>query len=276
MGCCSTVKLPWEEIQKEEETAVSDILITGACVRGPRHKKEGTPCQDAWGSFPVNGGGWVITAADGLSSALHADLGAKDAVTISGETLASSLSLYKEITDKGEQIREAVRTTRNGILSRARENERKPVCYASTLIILCYEHGTVSLGHIGDGMVVGIRKGKSLIISSPEPGEYANETACLVQDDWEKHLRIVEFSNIEACIIATDGCQGALALRSEGVYIPHDPFILPLVSFVRQRMTTGIDPKADIAALLVSQRMEQLSGDDKTLIVLSRGGTAQS
>lgn len=166
------------------------------------------------------------------------------------------------------QIRDSVRRARDSIVTRAIINKTEPSSYASTLIIGVYMRGKVTIGHIGDGIVVGVQEGKPIILSPPGPAEYANETACLVQDDWEKDLRIAEFTGIEACIIATDGCQNALATRSSGEYSPHEPFILPLISFIKGKMDLNIDPKPDITALLTSPRMEQLSGDDKTLIVL--------
>jgi len=267
MGCYSIVNLPWDENAGDEKRK-PEVYITGASVRGPRHSKDGTPCQDAWASFPVHGGGWVLTVADGLSSAAHAEEGAADAVSISGETLASALS-QKRDADRSDLIHEAVRTAREAIISRARSGGERPLAYASTLIILLFEDGQVTLGHIGDGIVAGVGEEGSIILSAPEAGEYANETACLVQDDWEDHLRISVFSHIRTCIIATDGCQGAIATRQDGVYLPHDPFIRPLISFTIQRMAAGIDPRADISGLLLSSRMENLSGDDKTLIILT-------
>ena len=259
---------PRNDRMQTNKSEDQEILITGACITGTRHKKDEKPCQDAWASFPIQRGGWVFAIADGLSSAPYADEGAKMAVYSAGEALSSSLTDTPEISDLNMQIWDAMRITRDSIVARAIINKTEPSSYASTLIIGVYDHGKVTIGHIGDGIVVGVQEGKTIILSPPGPAEYANETACLVQDDWEKDLRIAEFTGINACIIATDGCQNALATRSSGEYIPHEPFILPLISFINGRIGSNIDPEPDITALLSSPRMEQLSGDDKTLIVL--------
>ena len=128
--------------------------------------------------------------------------------------------------------------------------------------------GKICIGHIGDGIVVGMRNGELKILSSPDTGEYANETACLVETNWEHNLRITQLTEVDQCIIATDGCQGALAIRKEGKFQPYEPFILPLLSFISKKIGMHENPDSDIAGLLASQRMQEFSGDDKTLVVL--------
>ncbi len=268
MGNHPALMRPWEEWLRPGNSA-DDILITGACSRGSRHTQEGTPCQDAWICLPVHNGGWVIVAADGLSTARHAREGAEMAVQTAGEALARSCSEQQQAGyEPGVLIRQAAGAAHQIILQKAAEQGEHPSSFASTLIIALCIGETVSVGHIGDGIVAGVREGENLILSAPQQGEYANETACLMQHDWEDHLRLGNHELIEACIIATDGCQGAVAVREKGGYQPYDPFITPLLSFVRQRLIAGHDPRPDLAALLLSPRMETLSGDDKTLIIM--------
>ena len=250
------------------------ITVTGACVQGERHIRTGEPCQDAFFWSPIPGG--VVTAiADGLSSAVHAETGARIAVERVCRAVVSSYGVQSD-PDQNDLIRHAIREARRGVIEEAERAGARPSLYGSTLIVAILGNGTLTVGHIGDGIAAGVQKGTTLIISGPGESEYANETACLTQHDWESFLRITEAVHIEALILATDGCQGAIAIRKNGDLNPYDPFILPLVSFIRKKTESGIDPAPDITGLLTSIRMRELSGDDKTLVILLGPDPAQT
>jgi hypothetical protein len=250
------------------ENNSGQIIVTGACVRGDRHLKAGQPCQDAFFWCPIYHNGVVIAIADGLSSAPHAEAGARIAVEAACRAVVTA---YDDQTVPGDQkdlMKVAFTKARNAVVSEAERAGTSPALYGSTLITALFHSGRLIVGHIGDGIVTGIQDGKSLIVSGPGQSEYANETACLVQSDWEMNYRVTECSRIEAGVLATDGCQDAVATRHRGDVQPYDPFLLPLVSFVRKRTIRGEDPVPDITGLLTSSRMLELSGDDKTLVIL--------
>ncbi len=243
------------------------IRIFGDSVRGNRHIQSGQPCQDAYAAL-CSGSIWGVAVADGLGSAVHADAGARIAVdTASRATVADheSPDLQPE-----ERIRQAFLKAREAVRTEAEKQGMAPADFASTLIVACYSDGKITIGHIGDGIAVGIREGSAILLSPPGESEYANETASLMQSDWERQLRISPTVEVDHAVIVTDGCQGAVAVKRDGGYQPHEPFILPLLSFIEKKVQTGQDPEPDIAALLSSRKMQDLSGDDKTLVILFR------
>lgn len=250
--------------QKESSKTEGGIRIFSARVTGSSHEAGGKPCQDAC-AFAGDEEIKILAVADGLSSASHAEEGAaisvQEATRIDPERPSPGQDPVMFIMDACHRAREAV-------IRHAAEAGMHPATYASTLIIAVYQNSTVTVGHIGDGIVIGVSEGRTHIVSPPESGEYANETACLVQPDWETHLRITPPGRADDLILSTDGCQAAMAQRSGGVWHPHDPFILPLISYIRKKITDQINPTADVIKLLQSSRMQNLSGDDKTLLIL--------
>jgi len=243
------------------------IIVIGACVCGERHAKEGKPCQDtfSWSHIPENG--VVVALADGLSSKPCAETGARIGVEAVCEAVVSAYRENNPI-DQKVLIREAFRIAHQKVMNEAERTGINSSSYGTTLIGAIFFNRRITVGHIGDGIVAGIQEGKTLIISEPGQSEYANETASLVQPDWETHLRVTEAPDIDAGILTTDGCQGAVATRQSGNLHPYDPFLLPLISFIRKKTDNGEDSSSDITSLLTSSRMLELSGDDKTLVIL--------
>lgn len=215
----------------------------------------------------------MVAVADGLSSGAVAEVGAWAAVNAACQALIQSPDnqSFITITDLRDLAIRAVRQAHEAVVSLAAQMGINPAELASTLIVLVVSENDLTVAHIGDGIAIGLGEGGPLILSEPGPSEYANETACLVQHDWEEHMRVSELRGACGCILATDGCQGALAIRNGGNLIPYEPFILPLISFIDTKQRSGIDPVDDITSLLHSSRMQELSGDDKTLVILISG-----
>jgi len=248
------------------------IRIFGDSVRGNRHIQSGQPCQDAYAAL-CSGKIWGVAVADGLGSAEHADEGAR----IAADNAAQAVVDDPDSPDPQpeERIKKAFFKAREAVLTESEEQGMAPKEFASTLIVACYSDGKIIIGHIGDGIAVGIREGNAVILSQPGESEYANETASLMQADWERQLRITPTIEIDHAVIVTDGCQGAVAVKRGGGYQPHEPFILPLLSFIEKKVQTGQDPESDITTLLSSRKMQDLSGDDKTLVILFREHVSQ-
>lgn len=241
------------------------MAACGASVQGSRHLQTGDPCQDAWQSIPFEGG-MVVAVADGLSSASHSKQGAMIAVSES----CKYISTLRNPANPTQIMRDTFSHIYNVLMRSADASGLNPSSFATTLIIAYLSDGILTTGHIGDGIVAGILNGTPIIISPPARSEYVNETASLTQSDWESHLRMRSNKNVNCCIIATDGCQSALSVRKGDKFIPYEPFITPLISFVRKKMMYGGDCRSDIENLLTSPRMLDLSDDDKTLVVLFR------
>lgn len=245
-----------------------EIRVTGASVRGSRHERSGQPCQDAYAVARGTEKTWGVAVADGLGSASHADVGASIAVDAACKAILPAGQINSD-AEAEHLIRNAFLQAREAVLAEAVLQDITPAAFGSTLIAALFFENTLIIGHLGDGIVVGIKDGVAEILSPPGVCEYANETASLMQADWEDQLRISCHNQVTQCILTTDGCQAALATRRGGGYHPHEPFILPLLSFIRQKNESNSDTDTDITALLISSKMQELSGDDKTLVVMT-------
>jgi hypothetical protein len=239
-------------------------ITCGASVAGTRHIRDQIPCEDAWGGV-ILPGALILAVADGLSSAEYGGAGAAIAVS-SGISTAADILKAEQYPDIAFSIREAVRVGREHIETHARSEGTDISSYATTLLMAVLTPDEVVCGHIGDGACVTLSDGKASLLSVPGRTEYVNETAVLTNTDWESHLRITSGRG-DAVLCATDGCQGALIRREDGVYVPYEPFIVPLVRSLAQYCFEKRDLNAELTDLLVSSRMRALSSDDMTLAV---------
>ena len=242
----------------------------GACVAGSRHNHDHIPCEDAWGR-EILPDSLIIAVADGLSSAEHGGKGASLAVASSIKAAVDELRKRGQTdadpevkTDIPDIIRQAVRAGRDALESCAASEEMPLSSYATTLLIALMSHDGVYCGHIGDGACVIISGEVVSLLSAPGNAEYANETPVLTGKDWEKQLRI-SIGSGDAVLLATDGCQGALIQKEEGLQIPYGPFIVPLLTSLKRFFLEGRECNSEIADLLSSSRMRALSSDDMTL-----------
>lgn len=242
----------------------SEPLIVGASVAGYRHQKNQIPCEDAFASvvyqnFPI------VAVADGLSSARFGGL----AADVASRSCVDAVStLLKEGYESPEDIiRKAIHASRDAVVAAAQEAEVPISFFGTTIMLLMIMEGKVWCGHIGDGVAVSINEGSVSLLSGPGVSEYANETAVLSAPDWERALRISVMDGNTA-IIGTDGCQGALVRREQGDIVPYEPFILPLVKSLLRFIREGRDGTASVMDLLRSDRMQQLSADDMTLVII--------
>lgn len=242
----------------------SEPLIIGASVEGYRHRKEQIPCEDAFASA-VYQNCPIVAVADGLSSArfggVAADIASRSCVD------AVSTLLKEEKISPEDIIRRAIKASRDAVIAAAKEAEASSSDYGTTILLLIIMEGRVWCGHIGDGVAVTINEDSVSLLSGPGESEYANETAVLSAPDWERRLRI-SVREGSAAVIGTDGCQGALVRKEQGEIVPYRPFILPLVKSLIRFFKEGRDGSAAVMELLRSDRMQQLSADDMTLVII--------
>ena len=120
--------------------------------------------------------------------------------------------------------------------------------------------------HLGDGAGVA-RHADGRTLSSPENGEYANETFFLTGTAWREHLRITPIATpMRSVLLMTDGAMPfALAKGGQDVFIP---FADPVERFLASAEENA--GNAALHATLDDPRTCQITGDDKTLLVALR------
>lgn len=255
----------------------SSIFIFGAKTTGPSHIKKNIPCQDSWISEILRDDSAVIAVSDGLGSAKYSQKGAEIAVSAAAESIRQHFfvkyndgNTSADITRNDCLIREAFFSAVKEIENYSISNNIPKRELACTLIVIFIYKSTVSTGQVGDGAVVGqFKSGDIEILSEPAKSEYINEVTPITADNWlEKlniHQNILEAVNIAAF---TDGCQRAVLIKKDGVYEPFIPFFKPLFNYSQ----SAGDSKAasdDVRNLLLSQKINEVSDDDKTLVIAS-------
>jgi serine/threonine protein phosphatase PrpC len=250
--------------------------IASASVAGFDHIDNGIPCQDAYAVAVADSGIIVSVLCDGAGSARNAELGAK----LISETVARTIiheMKSRDISDGFELKFEYVNKIINDSISKSLDNIMRLFhCnmhdlsdfHATLLGAVAWAEGGV-IFHIGDGCAFA-GKFDDLTrcwISTPENGEFSNETFFVTQDNWEKHLRFTTFnSDYEFISIMSDGVT-PFAMNVGGL-TPFDGFFNPLNSYLRAHNSE--DSSRAIRVYLTDNRIKKITGDDKTFIWIEK------
>lgn len=243
-----------------------------ASMVGLSHIRAGTRLQDTKHCFVTSdaGGRTVFFAviADGAGSATFGGQGA----SIICRTLASlARNAIREASDlpDGETIWEWLDTARDRIQMAARKRELTPRDFAATLVLVMASPEAVVTAHIGDGAIVVRHKDNPHwdVLSAPHHGEYAS-TTFFVTDDPQPALRIGRHSNQFNAIAAfSDGIENLVLDSATGA--ASASFFTPMAKPLDASTVTGKDSmlSRNLATFLASDRLNERTDDDKTLIV---------
>lgn len=248
---------------------ISHWQVVAASVCGTSHMRNKQLCQDAhhWQILPDNV--LVIAAADGAGSASQGKVGAMVAVETAIETL-----VHQQVTRDSLEEDAIVQSLLNQSFLAAKkavEDEaiacgKQPQDLATTLIIVIATPDMVAVAQVGDGLAVAKdHMGNLLALTTPDNGEYINETTFLTSshalDTAQMRLWRETIVNIG---VLTDGLQ-MLALNMV-VGEPHKPFFFPLFDFVEKAEDKTV-AKEELVRFLGSERITQRTDDDLTLIL---------
>lgn len=245
--------------------------VTGASVIGSSHLLTSKPCQDSHGYQSLPGDVLLIAVADGLGTAEKSEIGSRLAVDTALASMSFSLSASELSPDALKQVlTDAFQTARTALEERAAAENLSLRDLGSTLICVILGVGWAACGQIGDGAVVVMQKDDVLAtLSSPQRGEYANETVPLTM---AKALEMVRYSHhevdVQALAVFSDGLQN-LALENEG-YQPFEPFFKPFFKLIRDADVE--EARIKLEAFLGSERLCNRTDDDKTLVLAAWQG----
>jgi hypothetical protein len=239
-------------------------LVYGS-VKGTSHAQSGQPCQDSCAGS-VAGSTLFAACADGAGSGDLSHLGSKAAVECFIGKAASM-----ESAPTREQIESWVDDSRARILEAAAANDTTPRQLAATLLAVIIGESWAAFAQIGDGVIIFDSPGGYDFAFWPDNGEYANTTRFLTDDDYRANLRIeIVERHVSELAVLTDGLQ-MLALDFSQAKV-HDRFFAPLFQTVKN----GPDEETLRASLLEfmdSKRVNDRTGDDKTLLLATRSVT---
>lgn len=250
--------------------------VIGASVRGSSHVRNGTPCQDSFLFRRADSGTLIVGLADGLGSALHAEVGSALAVETVVEVLESRLPKEHDATNEfwNGLLQTGFESARLALELHAEMHEIELRELATTLLVAIFHPEWLAIGHLGDGAIIGVWDDDFLTtISAPERGEYANLVVPLTSADALEQVRYSVFPTCPiSAVMMSDGLQH-LALDAVDVE-PYPAFFLPLVRGIRK----AADPAAtahELERFLASERIDARTDDDRTLVIVDREVSAK-
>ena len=120
--------------------------------------------------------------------------------------------------------------------------------------------------HVGDGVgiVSSSDKAQPEVISTPENGEYANETYFVSGAEWSEHLHITPIASpVGEIALMSDGAMPFV--MAKGGASLYRPFMAPVVQYLES--VSEADGSRALAGTLEDTRTYQITGDDKTLLI---------
>ncbi len=121
--------------------------------------------------------------------------------------------------------------------------------------------------HIGDGFAIHQQSSGLAQLSSPENGEYADETYFVTDDNWQEHLRITPVAPLDADSfigLMSDGPAPFAVNKTKTAF--YLPFIEPVMRFLRTV------PEAEgclaLKNLLENEKTHRITADDKSLLLV--------
>lgn len=282
-------RLKGRGIQREIATQVSDVReqlypkgrlkisqqrsqwkVVAASVRGTSHEKVGQLCQDAhhWQKLPE--GVLVAAVGDGAGSASLGKVGAIVATQTAVETICLGEAALRLLPEDEKEwqllLTKAVEAAKTAVEAEAVVCGMAARDLATTLIIVVATPQLIAAVQVGDGLAIASdREGNMIALTTPQRGEYINETTFLVSpnalDTAQVTLWAGGMSNIA---ILSDGLQMLALDMSAGT--PYKPFFSPLFQFMAD-VEDEHEAKEQLGEFLRSPRITDRADDDLTLFL---------
>ena len=249
--------------------------VVAASVRGTSHEKVGQLCQDAhqWEKLPEDV--LVAAVADGAGSATLGKVGAIVASQTAVETIRFSIGARRDasvqpLPEDDQELQllltNALEAAKAAVEAEAIASSMTARDLATTLILVIATPEVIAAAQVGDGVAVASdRSGQVVALTSPQRGEYINETTFLVSPNALDTAQINIWRGPTANIaVLSDGLQMLALEMTNGK--PHAPFFSPLFQFMAG-VTDEAEAKEQLVAFLRSPRILERTDDDLTLLL---------
>lgn len=243
-----------------------------ATVIGLSHIRAGIELQDVRHCFVLNNANsrqmFFAVVADGAGSADFGRQGASLVCRTFASQARKVLRDSMELPDD-ETIWSWLDLTRDRIQMAAKKRELTARDFATTLVLIIASPEAIITAHIGDGAIVARNRERASwhVLSKPHHGEYAS-TTYFVTDDPQPAMRIGRHINQFNCLaVFSDGIEN-LVLDSVTCEASAS-FFTPMAKPLDASAVTGKDRALSrhLATFLASDRLNERTDDDKTLIV---------
>lgn len=246
----------------------------GASERGTSHETTDDPKQDTVAVAEYSDGAasvMVMVVCDGAGSAKFSDIGSRIACYSAHRLIRSHIEDGKSISSIDKDLAEKwLLNIRQNIVAKCDSLETPPRELATTITIAILGVEFAILLMVGDSPCVLHNDGSWIAPIWPQRGEYANQTYFVTQD---LPLRF-EFSTIRKkinrCAIFSDGIE-KLVMREKGKQV-YQPFFDSAFHELTSDASAGRNREIsrNISRFLSSDRVNQLTDDDKSLAIASR------
>ena len=268
-----------EELWRQRLNTSKDLLswrVVAASVRGKGHEKAGQLCQDAhhWEKLPE--GVLVSAVADGAGSAVLGKVGAIVAAQTAVETICLKEATLRSLINKSQTSADetewrsllinALVAAKCAVEAEAEACKTKPRDLATTLILVIATPKLIAAAQVGDGVAVARdHQGNLIPLTTPQHGEYINETTFLVSPNAISTAQVnLWHGAVTNIALLSDGLQMLALDMTEGK--PHVPFFSPFFNFVT-KVTNETEAKEQLVAFLRSPRTSDRADDDLTLFL---------
>ena len=187
------------------------MISYGISQAGRSHVERDLPCQDCNCVMPAaEDGTWVAVIADGVGSALRADVGARIAAREAAAFCAEHLPPDRSFTGTYSMVRTAMNYALKQVLRRAEADGEPPASYDTTLALAIYDGARVIYGHAGDGGLFALRSDGGLVeVTTPQHGP-DGETVIPLSGGYMGWEIGTYPHDVAALLLATDGMRAAL------------------------------------------------------------------
>lgn len=241
---------------------------------GTSHTDSDSPCQDeCFADVLIDANGLeylVCIVSDGAGSAMNGGRGAELACVTARDRIEASLNNPEFVQISETVVKSWISEIQRVIKDESDSNALRVRDYACTLLGAVVSSNKSIFFQIGDGAIVASSGCVQGVVFWPVPGQYANMTNFVTEDDALEHLHI--------CI--SDTCMDELALFSDGIQrlalsfeqrTSHIPFFDPMLNVLRRSRAEECENlDMQLARFLSSSQINERTDDDKTLILATR------
>lgn len=255
----------------------SDWTWSGASVRGTSHCKTGDPKQDSAAVAEYSsaeGAVIVVVVCDGAGSAAHSDIGARVACHCAHSLVKEHLAGIRSIAAIDRVLAgKWLSTIRQKIADKAHTLGTPTRELATTISIVIAGRESTVLIMVGDSPCVVHDCGAWVAPIWPMGGEHANQTYFVTQNPIT-YCELNVDRRMDKVAVFTDGIE-KLVMKNNGRQV-FQPFFDALFRSFPCGGKGGRDRpySTSICDFLTSERVNNLTDDDKTLIIAARSGAA--
>lgn len=242
-----------------------------ASAPGTSHLRRGIGGQDQV-CYREEPGFLVAVVADGAGSATNSALGAlaatRQALTVATWEMVQARG-RPDVKELQRILNRAAASARRSLEAMASDSQERLSSYACTLLLTVQTADLLGCGQIGDGgIVVSDGQGGYDCFTTPQRGEYANQTSFLTSTGGLEQMDVrVEERQPQCLAMFTDGIQNLVI--ENATQRPFQPFFASIFGWL-ENQTDRNNAEEDLANLLRSPRVTAKTDDDTTLLLAMR------